>query len=354
MNDPDPDEGGGRVPIREIHFHNDEEDLRSELSTLLSHRNDNHGYHEPVAPQDSSRRQQTHPTGQTGPTADSQDTSVTRRAFQVASVLALLSMCALLYADVSVNLKSAQDAAFDPWDNGNDTPATIDDGVEDSIDDKAGSTSKRTSFWHNLRNSPDTKPEKRHKKHKKHKHTKSSKDDDFIKQPRTSLIVKPNITSSEEIAAATSTKKKLHNPIDIPEAYQRCDYVIQTFADQNVGVAHDFLKEKYATQAVDPNVFYRATALLFWKDFAGKHWGKDQNMSIDLGKLVLLDEERYADGTPLSPMSTWTWITGDQVRKSVIFLWNNFFFREAKNSSHSSNNLSISLILVLGVIGLVK
>jgi len=309
MNDNDPYQGGC-IPIHEIHIP-DEEDLRSELSTLLSHHNNNHGYHEQVGQHGSSRWQQTHPTGEH--TSDSQDTSVTRRAFQVASVLALLSMCALLYADVSVNLRSAQDAAFDPWENVDDTPAITGDRVEDSVDDKVDSTSKKWSFWHNLRNSPDTDSEKRHKKHKKYKHTKSSKDDDdFIQHPRTTLVAEPNITSSEEIAAATSAKKKLHNPIDIPESYQRCDYVIQTFADQNVGVAHDFLKEKYAAQAVDPNVFYRATALLFWKDFAGKQWGKDQNMSIDLGKLVLLDEEKYVDGTPLSPMSTWTWITGDQ------------------------------------------
>ena len=97
-------------------------------------------------------------------------------------------------------------------------------------------------------------------------------------------------------------------PIDLPTPQKRCPYVIETFAQQNSDInSTEFLREKYLAQSIDPNVFYRATALLFWKDFGAGHWG-----SINLDDLVMLNSAKYEDGTPLSPMSTWTWITGDQ------------------------------------------
>jgi len=101
--------------------------------------------------------------------------------------------------------------------------------------------------------------------------------------------------------------------VSIPEAHKRCPHVIDTFACQNKGVTNlGFLREKYHAQSADPNVFYRATALLFWKDFGAGVWGREQNRSIDFATLVNSKDARYKDGTPLSPMSTWTWITGDQ------------------------------------------
>ncbi|KAL7533942.1 hypothetical protein ACHAXR_006862 [Thalassiosira sp. AJA248-18] len=101
--------------------------------------------------------------------------------------------------------------------------------------------------------------------------------------------------------------------VAIPEAQKRCPYVIETFKQQNEGVTNmDFLHKKYNAQSADPNVFYRATALLFWKDFGSGHWGREQNKSINFDDLVLLEEAKYEDGTPMSPMSTWTWTTGDQ------------------------------------------
>ncbi|KAL7522792.1 hypothetical protein ACHAWX_007496 [Stephanocyclus meneghinianus] len=121
---------------------------------------------------------------------------------------------------------------------------------------------------------------------------------------------------SDVIAAVTTIDDFIFSQdkqqMEIPIAQKRCPYVIQTFEDQNVGVSKDFLRDKYIAQSVDPNVFFRATALLFWKDFGARHWGEEQGKSIDLGALVLLGEAKYEDGTPLSPMSTWTWITGDQ------------------------------------------
>ena len=100
----------------------------------------------------------------------------------------------------------------------------------------------------------------------------------------------------------------------IPEAHRRCLYVIGTFQEQNNAVTDmGLLHEKYTAQSVDPNVFYRATARLFWKDFGAGHWGRLQNKSINLQDLVLLGDATYVDGTPLSPKSTETWVTGDQV-----------------------------------------
>ena len=104
------------------------------------------------------------------------------------------------------------------------------------------------------------------------------------------------------------------NNISIPVSYNRCPYVIQTFQDLNEGVTDmSLLRDKYITQSTDYNVFYRATALLFWKDFGSGHWGVKQDRSINLDDLVLLNDAKYvSDGTPISPRSTWTWITGDQ------------------------------------------
>ena len=321
------------MPIREIHIPDDEDNrtLPSEISNLLT-QNNGQGYDNNFH-LGSSHRQHTHPTGVSGGT---HDTSITRKAFQLASILALLSMCALLYADVVVNMNSAEDAVSDLWDIESDAPGKG-DLFESTNDDQNGQPEPqhKTSFWNRLRNVDAKSAKKREKKKKKaktQKKPKTSKQDDDddrteeekeanasmndggIIYPNTILNQEHKLISADAIAAATSSdgSHQAYKPMDIPEAYQRCDYVIQTFEDQNVGVSHDFLKEKYVAQSVDPNVFYRATALLFWKDFGGGHWGEDQNMSINLEELVLLDEAKYEDGTPLSPMSTWTWITGDQ------------------------------------------
>ena len=99
----------------------------------------------------------------------------------------------------------------------------------------------------------------------------------------------------------------------IPTAYKRCPYVIDVFELENRGISdREFLRAKYLAQSTDMNVFYRATCLLFWKDFAAGHWGRDQNRSINLDDMVLLQKAKYEDGSFISPMSTWTWITGDQ------------------------------------------
>ena len=110
--------------------------------------------------------------------------------------------------------------------------------------------------------------------------------------------------------------------VAVPRARVRCSFVADTFAAQNRDATDPArLREKYLLQSEDPNVFYRATARLFWRDFGAGHWGREQGKSIHLPDLVALSEFRYGDGTPLSPKSTHTWITGDQVRKYGGFSW---------------------------------
>lgn len=122
----------------------------------------------------------------------------------------------------------------------------------------------------------------------------------------------PHFITADQIAHYAD-KEDFSSAIILPVAKERCDYVIGTFEEQNKDVTNmEFLEGKYEKQAVDPNVFYRATAILFWQDFGRGDWGRDQGASIDLEDLVLLEDATYSDGTPLSPQSTWTWVTGDQ------------------------------------------
>ena len=109
--------------------------------------------------------------------------------------------------------------------------------------------------------------------------------------------------------------------VEVPEARRRCRYVVDAFESRNGGPsssssspdAKKALGDKYRAQSADSNVFYRATALLFWRDFGSGHWGRDQNRSVSLDDLVSLRDATYEDGiTPMSPMSAWTWTTGDQ------------------------------------------
>jgi uncharacterized protein (DUF2252 family) len=120
-------------------------------------------------------------------------------------------------------------------------------------------------------------------------------------------------TPIDDVHKLLITDSESSGNVSVPQAYERCSYVVETFEDLNEGMTDmNFLREKYATQSVDANVFYRATALLFWKDFASGGWGSEQGKSIDLDDLVLLKDAKYDDGSPMSLKSTWTWITGDQ------------------------------------------
>lgn len=123
-----------------------------------------------------------------------------------------------------------------------------------------------------------------------------------------------NNKSSSSSSSSTSSNDDGGVEVLVPDAYKRCAYVVDTFERRNANVSDKkALKEMYMAQSVDYNIFYRATAILFWWDFAAGTWGKDQHKSLKLDDLVGLRFATYEDGsTPMSPFSTWTWITGDQ------------------------------------------
>jgi hypothetical protein len=133
----------------------------------------------------------------------------------------------------------------------------------------------------------------------------------------------------------TKLKKK---SFTVPEAEKRCDHIIGTFQERDVGTLDDFDPEqedlftKYLAQTTDENVFYRATAHVFWKDFALKGWGEGLLMMVEDEELEL-NKHGFAgaiaqngknsnafhhgedDGSTdwhIHSRSTWTWITGDQ------------------------------------------
>jgi uncharacterized protein (DUF2252 family) len=89
-----------------------------------------------------------------------------------------------------------------------------------------------------------------------------------------------------------------------PEPKKRCEWVQDLFQEKNAGVPSDELLKQYVAQSIDANVFFRATAQLFWQDFSNGGWG---NLTLSTLQGITL-----RDDIPLAPKSTWTWVTGDQ------------------------------------------
>ena len=87
---------------------------------------------------------------------------------------------------------------------------------------------------------------------------------------------------------------------------QRCEWVVDLFTEKYKGRDEEELKTQYAIQSADSNVFYRATANIFWIDFVKNGW--HERIKFD----TIGIKARQFDGTPLQPRSTWTWVTGDQ------------------------------------------
>ena len=192
----------------------------------------------------------------------------------------------------------------------------------------------------------DKKP-KSNKKKKKKKKKQTLNDDGLVVAKSTHEHdddVDEVTDNAQEIksqaASATNLSDAKHSgEVLIPTPEKRCAYVVDTFEKQNKNLNQDFLREKYKVQSADSNVFYRATALLFWQDFGTGIWGKSQNKSIVLDDLVMLNDATYEDGTKMSPMSTWTWVTGDQ-HLSNFGAWRN----RAENVVFSVNDFDEAAI----------
>jgi uncharacterized protein (DUF2252 family) len=97
-------------------------------------------------------------------------------------------------------------------------------------------------------------------------------------------------------------------------ATRRCKWVVDVFTESDAGKSHHYLRKQYAVQAESFNVFYRATARIFWLDFSAGNWSH--------GCLANIDNATLYDGTPLEPKSMWTWVTGDQ-HLSNFGAWHN-------------------------------
>lgn len=120
------------------------------------------------------------------------------------------------------------------------------------------------------------------------------------------LAVDQNSTVSVESERMTLRQKMTDHHLAVPpKPSKRCQWVIDRFAEKDGPDPNGtLLGETYRAQSVDYNVFYRATAHIFWKDFSNE-WG-------NLPRLLLDQQIELKGDIPLSPKSTWTWVTGDQ------------------------------------------
>ena len=219
-----------------------------------------------------------------------------RRAFRTAALLCALSLGMLYFSNsrymtMMASISEEAEAAAAGEGEVSHIPSSIDWGWR----------SRRTK-------------KKKTKASKKDKAKKSDDDDDAFEDDEELVVLSPEETDpEEELEKIVEVDDTNAREVVIPSAYKRCPYVIDIFELENAGITdNEFLHAKYLTQSTDMNVFYRATCLLFWKDFAAGHWGREQGRSINLDDMVLLEKAKYEDGTFMSPMSTWTWITGDQ------------------------------------------
>lgn len=260
-----------------------------------------------------------------------------RLAFQIAAMLGMLSLGLLFGADfVSIANKNSKENQHEQYNSFDTTAATTNYYYHPSTDHRKperSSTTRPAMEEVDGNNNYKEEFDPRLMKNKSSKKNKAGKkkdkagkmiDDEYYRiisddqvnghkeyQDDDNDDDNSTVTNPSQIKIGSSAG---WNNISIPESYNRCPHVIQTFQDLNEGVTDmSLLRDKYITQSVDYNVFYRATALLFWIDFGSGHWGSKQDRSINLDDLVLLKNAKYVtDGTPISPRSTWTWITGDQ------------------------------------------
>ena len=129
--------------------------------------------------------------------------------------------------------------------------------------------------------------------------------------------------SSSEFTTFSTTTNSPYISIrnwQVPKAEQRCEYIIETFTAQHDNLPRHVLINAYAKQVLNTNTFYRATATIFWKDFARNAW----------------DDQIYSllESNPENDKSTWTWVTGDQhlsnfgawrnLNDNVVFSVNDF------------------------------
>jgi len=112
--------------------------------------------------------------------------------------------------------------------------------------------------------------------------------------------------------ATTSNNNNNNNNNNAPpntngQPLERCDWILGLFYEKNSHKTEEELRDTFRIQSTDANMFYRATANIFWRDFVLGGW---HGQRLDFATLGI--PEWNGDGTPLQPKSTWTWVTGDQ------------------------------------------
>ncbi|KAL3821950.1 hypothetical protein ACHAXA_004438 [Cyclostephanos tholiformis] len=291
----------------------DDDTLPSELSRLIAPST-------LTSPQDCCNNPECHRHPHSDSLGSSSRNSDTRVAFQWAAMLGMLSLGLVLGVDIVYMMALAEDHDSNmKFDAGVDSP--LNDGIWSAKDWPTGAL-EQTSGNGRITTNVKAKVKKDKAGKKGAERYEIDVDESPVDDVELGWDLKLDVNYNDDDVAAP--KLLIPNDADgggggnsrdvpVPEAYERCPYVVQTFEDLNKGVMDmGFLREKYIAQSVDANVFYRATALLFWKDFGNGRWGSEQGKSINLDDLVLLKDAKYDDGTPMSLKSTWTWITGDQ------------------------------------------
>jgi uncharacterized protein (DUF2252 family) len=142
-----------------------------------------------------------------------------------------------------------------------------------------------------------------HHRHKKHKYKKGKK---HHTDHQAQIAQEPLDSDSADFGIDEDIMETPFNSSlwKIPQPTKRCDFVMARFAERDHGVPLDELKERYKVQSTSPNVFYRATAHIFWQDFVNFGWGS--------GLTTLGDTALLKGGVKISKKATWTWVTGDQ------------------------------------------
>ncbi|CAB9519586.1 Uncharacterized protein conserved in bacteria (DUF2252) [Seminavis robusta] len=106
-----------------------------------------------------------------------------------------------------------------------------------------------------------------------------------------------------------------------PAVKPRCSWVMDQFRKRDEGTPPLDLEQRYVAQSEDPNVFYRATAHIFWQDFAAGDWGGDFTRTFLLHNDPDSDDSKEEvdndpkniqrqDGALLTKRDVWTWVTG--------------------------------------------
>ena len=113
---------------------------------------------------------------------------------------------------------------------------------------------------------------------------------------RTAAHITEAVVQQQQQQPTTTSHRLL---AELPTPKDRCPWVLDSFAARDgpdPNGTDTFLADKYALQSQDFNIFFRASAPIFWHDYVKGNWGD-------------YTRELFQDLDPsLSDKSTWTWV----------------------------------------------